>query len=160
MPKIIAHYQREDEPRRSDRSAERATNLRCSDARIIAHRHLDDAESTESTFQNHLNSPAVTVLLELQAAKDVCSPGAERPEVAYTQAIQKPDQKSRQTVTKRGVPRQSAAHGLVPQARTQCDISPALNDWTQEKRQLIGSIAVIAVEEHYNVGAARTRQSR
>ena len=83
MPKIIAHYQGKDEPCRSDCAPQRTANLRFPNARIIAHRHLDDAESTERTFQNYFDRPAVRVLLELKPAKDICAPGAERSKVAY-----------------------------------------------------------------------------
>ena len=83
MPKIIAHYQGEDEPRRSDCAPQRTANLRFPDAGIIAHWHLNDAESRERTFQNYLNRPAVRVLLEVKPVKDICTPGAERSQVAY-----------------------------------------------------------------------------
>src|SRR5260370_8458650 len=73
--------------------------------------------------------------------------------------MQKPNQDSRQTVTKRGVPRQRPMNPLLPQARTQRNIGTAVNDWSQEKRQLSRSIAVIAVEEHHNVRATCTSQS-
>src|SRR6202023_4009943 len=75
------------------------------------------------------------------------------------QTIQKPDQHSRQAVTKRGVPRQRSRNALLPQARTQRNIGTAVNDWSQEKRQLSRSVAVITVEEHYDVRATCTGQS-
>src|SRR5271167_4179299 len=83
MPKIIAHYQREDEPRRSHCAPQRTANLRFPNARIVAHWHLNDAESPERTFQNYFNRPAVRVLLEVKPAEDICSPGTERSKVAY-----------------------------------------------------------------------------
>jgi hypothetical protein len=54
----------------------------------------------------------------------------------------KPDQDSRQAVTKRGVPRHRPMNALLPQARTQRNIGTAVKDWTQEKRQLSWSIAL------------------
>ena len=50
-------------------------------------------------------------------------------------------------------------NALLPQARTQCYIGTAIKNWSQEKWQLLWSIAVIAVEEHYNVRATCTCQS-
>src|SRR5690349_18015647 len=83
MPKIMPHYQGEDAPRRSDGASQRTANLRFPNARIIAHRYLNDAEPAERTFQYYFHRPAVGVLLELKPAKDICSPGAERSEVTY-----------------------------------------------------------------------------
>ncbi|MGA7177652.1 MAG: hypothetical protein WBX13_18175 [Candidatus Acidiferrales bacterium] len=50
-------------------------------------------------------------------------------------------------------------NALLPEAGTQRNIGTAINDRAQEKGQLIWPIAVIAVEEHYNVGTACTSQA-
>src|SRR6478752_5781873 len=83
MPKIITHDQGKDEPRRSGGAPQRTADLRFPNSRIIAYWHLNDAESPERTFQDYFDRPAVCFLLKLKPAKDICSRGAEWPEVAY-----------------------------------------------------------------------------
>src|ERR1700735_4455071 len=46
-PKRITYYQKEDEPCRSHGAPQRTANLRFSNARIIADRHFNDAESRQ-----------------------------------------------------------------------------------------------------------------
>ena len=58
MPKIIAHYQGEDEPRRSDRALQRTADLRFPNSRIIAHRHLYDAESPRAYLLELFQPPS------------------------------------------------------------------------------------------------------
>jgi hypothetical protein len=50
-------------------------------------------------------------------------------------------------------------NALLSQSRTQRDIGAVVNDRSQEKWQLIRSIAVIAIEEHYDVRATGPGQS-
>jgi len=127
-------------------------------AGIIADRHLNDTESTERTFQNYFDRPAVRHLLELKAAKDIGAPGAERSQVAYPQTVQKPDQEGCQAVTEGGVPRHRPGDALLPEARTEGDIGTPLNDGGQEKWEFSRSIAVVAVKEDDDIGSAGIRE--
>ena len=62
--KIINYDAAENEPCRSNRASHRTADLRFPDARIIADRHLDNPESTQSALQDHFNGPAVGGLFE------------------------------------------------------------------------------------------------
>ena len=68
MPKIIAHYQREDEPRGSDCASQHTANLGFPNARMVAHRHLNDAEPGKRTLENHFNRPAISGFFERERA--------------------------------------------------------------------------------------------
>ena len=68
MPEIISHYQAENEPTGADRAFQRATDLRFSDTRVVAHRDFNHAESCQGAFQDHLNRPAVGGLFERECA--------------------------------------------------------------------------------------------
>src|SRR5579859_6241589 len=136
MPKIIARYQGEDKPPRSDRAPQRTADLRFPNSGIITHWHFNDAESRERTFENYFNRPAVRVLLELKPAKHICSPGAEGPEITDPQTVKKPNQAGREAISQRLMPWQRPGNTLLAEARTQRDIRTALNDRSQQKWQL------------------------
>ena len=81
MPEIIAHYQAENEPGGAERALQRAADLRFSDTRVVAHRDFNHAESTESSFEDHLNRPAVGGLFEGERAEYICAACAKRAEI-------------------------------------------------------------------------------
>src|SRR5262245_11179217 len=64
VPEVIAHYQAKNEPGRADRALECTADLRFPDARVVAHRHFDHAESPQGAFENHLDRPAIGGLFE------------------------------------------------------------------------------------------------
>ena len=67
---IIAHDAAEDEPRRSRRASQCATDLGIPNAPMIADRHLDNPESAERTLQDHFHCPAVRVLFQRELTQD------------------------------------------------------------------------------------------
>ncbi len=159
MPKIITHDQGEDEPRGSHSASQCTADLRFPDARIVAYRHFDDAESRERTFNNYFNSPAVRRLLEVKAAKDIGSAGTKRAEISDFYFIEKPDQTGGETIPKSLVPRQRPTKPVLAQARAQGDIGTTVDDGSQKKRQLGRTIAVVSVEEDDYIGSAGIRDS-
>jgi hypothetical protein len=50
VPEIIAHYQAENEPSGAERTLQRTADLRFSDARVVADRDFNHAESGEGAF--------------------------------------------------------------------------------------------------------------
>src|SRR3954463_1537153 len=62
-PEIIAHNQAENAPTSTERTLQRAADFRFSDTRVVAHRDFDDAKSSQSAFEDHLNCPAIGGLL-------------------------------------------------------------------------------------------------
>src|SRR5712692_7877827 len=68
MPKIIAHYQTENEPSGADRALQRTADLRFSDTRVVAHRDFNHAESGQGAFEDHLYRPAIGGLFERERA--------------------------------------------------------------------------------------------
>src|SRR6516162_4821678 len=92
---IIAYDQAENEPCRSNRASECPTDLRFADARIVAHRDLDNPESAKRGLQDHLNCPAVRVLFQRELLQDICTRGAKRPQIADSLTIEYPDHEGR-----------------------------------------------------------------
>src|SRR5215831_13871534 len=104
--KVVAHNPAKDEPCRSHRALHRTADLRFPDARVIAHRDLDDATSRARALQEHLHRPPVGGLLEREGMQHVGAPGAKRAEVADLQTVEKPDQTGCEAVTECGMPGQ------------------------------------------------------
>src|ERR1700690_289424 len=106
MPEIIAHDQAENEPGGAERALQRTADLRFSDARVVAHRDFNHAESGEGSFEDHLNRPAIGGLFEGERAKHISAASAKGAEITYLQTIQNPDQAGGETITKHLMPRQ------------------------------------------------------
>src|SRR6266496_1094530 len=80
-PEIIAHDQAENEPACAERTFQRAADLRFSDARVIAYRDFNHAESSEGAFEDHFNRPAIGGLFEGERAQYICAGSAKRAEI-------------------------------------------------------------------------------
>src|SRR6185437_7653298 len=89
--KIIAHDTAQNEPGRSHCSLHRAADFGFSNARVVAHRNFNNAESRKGALQDHFNRPAVGVLLERKSMQDICTRRAERSEVTDFHGKQKSD---------------------------------------------------------------------
>jgi len=57
------------------------------------------------------------------------------------------------------VPRKRATSVLSCESRAERDVSPTFRDRGQEKRQFTGSIAVVSVEKHDNIGGIRCSET-
>ena len=123
MPKIIAHDPTEDEPRRSNRAPHRTADLRFSDARIVAHRHFNDAESPERTFQDYFHRPAVRVSSRSSARSTSARPARNGPRSLILHAVQKPDQASREAIAERRC--QGSAPGMLCSPRREPSVMSA-----------------------------------
>jgi len=152
MPKIIAHYQAENEPGGADRALQRTADLRFSDTRVVAHRDFKHAESSQGPFEDHLNRPTVGGLFEHERAQYVGASGAKWAEIPNVYSIEKPDQAGGQTIPKHLMPRQRSSRTLPLQAGTERDVRTPLRDWRQENWQFGWTIAVVAIQEHDHVG--------
>src|SRR5215472_2523817 len=102
--KIIAHDPAENEPRCSHGALQRTADFRFPDARMIAHRNFNDAESGEDTFHDHFHRPSVGGLFERECAKRTCASGPKRPEVRDLQTVEKMDQARRHPISESGMP--------------------------------------------------------
>src|SRR5262249_52380392 len=147
-PKIIPRDPAQDEPRRSYRSLHRSAYFGPSDARMVAHRDFHDANSRDGAFQDHFHRPAVCSLFEPKSTKHFCAPGPKRPEVANLHAIQKSDQAGGESVSERLVPWQRTGFAFDAGSRTERDVSPSLDDWSQQNRQLRWPVAIVSVQEN------------
>src|SRR5579864_897519 len=105
-PEIIAHDQAENAPGGSDSALQCAADLRFSDARVVAHRDFNHAESSQGAFDDHLRRPAVGGLFQGERAQYICAAGAKRAEISELHAIQEPDEAGGETISKRLMPRQ------------------------------------------------------
>src|SRR5207253_5054937 len=129
MPEIIAHDQAENEPSGADRALQRTADLRFSDTRVVAHRNLNHAESSEGAFEDHLNRPAIGGLFEGERAQHICAGSAKRTEIGDFYSIEKPDQAGGETIPKHLMPRQRSSRTPLLEAGTERDVRTPLNDW-------------------------------
>src|SRR6266566_1539786 len=129
MPEIIAHDQAENEPSGADRALQRTADLRFSDTRVVAHRNLNHAESSEGAFEDHLNRQAIGGLFEGERAQHICAGSAKRTEIGDFYSIEKPDQAGGETIPKHLMPRQRSSRTPLLEAGTERDVRTPLNDW-------------------------------
>src|SRR5271157_2364996 len=101
---IIAHDPAEDEPCRSDRTSQCATDFRFSNSRIVADGNLDNPITRERTLQDHLHCPAVRLLFQRELPQDISTRGAKRPQIADPLTIQHPNHDGREAITECRMP--------------------------------------------------------
>jgi hypothetical protein len=149
---VIRGNSTENEPRRSGRASQRSADFRPPDARIIAHRNLDNPEILAGSLQDQFHGPPVSGLFEGDCAENICSCGAERAEIADLEPVQIRDQLRREPVPEQVVPGKCSTGGLARETRTDGDVGAPLGDRGKQKRKFGRSIAIIAVEKDHNVG--------
>ena len=133
LAKIVAQNASENEPRRTEGSADRAADLRFSDAWVIAHRNLNDAEPLQRAFQNNFHGPAISGFFECERTKNIRARGAERAEVRDPLLKQKRDQARCEPVSKCGAP--GSAPGVRAPANRELSIRAPSGDRSKRRRK-------------------------
>src|SRR5262249_445703 len=111
-------------------------------------------------FQNHFHRPAIGSLFQGKRAQHISASSAKRPEITHLNVIQKPNETGSESIAESLVPWQSARIVCADDARAQRNVGLPLDDRSQKKRQLRGTIAVVAVEENDNIGMVRICKPR
>ena len=156
----IEHDSAEDKPCRSDRAPQCATDFRFSNSRIVADRNLDNPRTSFgrpftiiSTAQPYVSS-----------CRSSCRKTSARAARNGPRSVIFTPYKTRIMAAARRLPKvwcQGSAPRIVlfRKARTERDVRSTFDDWRQQKRQLIRSIAVVSVEEHDDVRRIGCRES-
>src|SRR5262249_4069551 len=145
---IVKSDPAENAPTSADRTFERASDLRLSDARIIAYRDLRDAKTVDGSFQEQLDGPAVGFLLQISCPEYFRARRAKGAKVGDFEAIESIDQGCGEAIAKDGMPWKSTGGTRGRYARTQANVGAPLDDRSKKKRKFGGTIAVIAIQKN------------
>src|SRR5690349_17490023 len=104
----MLHDTTEDPPRRAERAADGAADLRAAEPGVVAHRHLDDPDAAARRLDDHLDRPAVRRLAQLEGPQEVLACGTKGSEVGERDAAEHADHRGRETVAGDRMPRHRA----------------------------------------------------
>ena len=127
---------------------------------MITYRDLGDAETLDGSLDDQFHRPAVSGFFQINRAEDIGARSAERTEVADLYPVEVTDQACCQPVAEQRVPGKRSRRARTRETRTDGDVRPTLDDGSEEKRKLGGSIAVVPIQKDDDIGRVRSGQPR
>lgn len=128
-----------------------ARDLRDSDPPAIRNRDLDNPKARSDRLHLHLAGPSKILILHLQTLQTIPTDGPERPQVGVPEAGDREDQRRGERIPDPGLRQQRSRLGAPQPAGTDYQVGLILLDRGKNRREFIGMIRVVPIEEDHDV---------